>query len=121
MPNDPAAQSGTRGAVEILQEARDYLMEHGWWQGSYGPQADDGFVDPARKERCAFGAVDTVCKADENHWSHASDHLFIAFQELYADDAGNTSYIDWNDLPTTTFNDVMALFDEAIRLAKEAA
>lgn len=112
---------GIRGpqSVAYLQAARDYLLEHGWHQGSYGPtKPGECGTDPDRPERCAYGALDTVCGRGNEVFTYRGagllhDAVRTVFPEYPKD------FISFNDEPTTTFNDIMALFDEAIRVAKE--
>lgn len=95
--------------VEKLQAARDYLIENGWHQGGVGPR-DPLTAERTGEERCIIGAHWEVC--DRQSLSSKPALRYIARIE--------PGIIAFNDDPSTTFNDVMNLFDEAILLAKEA-
>lgn len=108
------------GTVEVLQRAKDYLMEKGWHKGSF---LDEGLPGNAA---CAVGAV---MMADSSSDLDAHEpFLFSAAQSLYPErtpatfkEAAMRPVAAFNDHEDTTFNDVMAVYDEAIRLAKEEA
>lgn len=108
-------------AVEILQEARDYLMAHGWTQL---------VSEDTHGKVCVMGALDKAVQGPTEaavFLNRAADRLFPERYQLarfYHDEGQSTSYTcaaaSINDHPKTTFNDVMGIYDEALLLAKEA-
>ena len=85
-----------------------------WCKGKFGMDDVGQSIDPMRAcRRCAIGAVTAACNGER--WSdgfrYAREYLWKAKPrpELHL-----TGY---NDLPSTTHADIMALFDRAIDAA----
>lgn len=109
---------------EVLGAAKTVLLEKGWTQGrsvnTKGEVCADGALCVASGAH--FGA-DMVWPTmwpntlDLKVYEPANKALEAALASMgIADDR---SYVYYNDTPSTTFNDIMDLFDEAILLAKQ--
>ena len=93
--------------AEILQRAKEVLLEKGWHQGS--------IVNQQTGARCVYGAISFV-KAGMTGLERKNLAAYRFFGRVIPDDE---AIGDWNDHPERTFGEVMAKFDEAILLAKE--
>lgn len=103
---------------EVLIKARDYLMEHGLCKGTF--EDDEGHV-------CAQGAV---CRATDSvllsievpgkkHFMGGVSAGAVNAINVLNECCGYRFVFTFNDNPSTTFNDVIDLFDRAIIKAKE--
>lgn len=104
--------------LECLRLARDKLMEDGWHQGSY----HEG------KRHCALGAIkitlsDMAYPHRDSLAEQATKYLVMAIPKDWKPSTEDTRMLAnvprFNDDPTTTFNDVIALFEDAMLLVKE--
>jgi len=102
--------------VQILKGAKTLLAKpENWNQGGY-------FKDnnPETNCWCIFGAVSRgagMCEPDGP--STADVFLVGAIPKTY--DYNETGVIEFNDDPRTTFEDIHALLDRAIKAAEAAA
>lgn len=97
---------------DVLIRARA-LIEQGWVQGHYALAADGREVYPGNKEAvcwCMYGALNA---ADPKR-SLKSEYVI----DTLADHVPNGMIADFNDKPTTTVADVLAVFDKAIASCK---
>ena len=96
--------------VEALQKARDHISDPRMWiKGGY---SENGEVGAIRGEPCcALGALMWVLDGDNTFYSEMLHCLRLACPIL-----GRIS--TYNDLPSTSHEDIMELFDRAIKKAK---
>ena len=93
--------------VEILQAAKEHLIENGWCKQD---------LWNAEGQACAMGALFSVGK--HGAISRAMDFLIASVPTCST--AGYRTVPGFNDDPDVGFNEVMGLYDNAILLAKEA-
>jgi len=68
---------------------------------------------------CAMGACNAIAHVRSGYFGHRNDGLFILLAKaLRAQLPVGRSVPDFNDAPTTTHADIMALFDRAIAAAE---
>jgi len=99
--------------IDALVRARG-LVERGWCQGLHATDSDGRpvFWRDHRAERyCAIGAIYTT--PDPRVRMRCVVHLRKAI-------GGEGDVSGWNDAPERTQADVLALYDRAIALAREA-
>ena len=111
--------------LEDLKEVRRLIAEVGWTQGASAKLACGVRVSPCAKEAACFcldGAVSRATnygffRKSENRlrYTAAATALLCA---LLPPDLGRTSYVEWNDRPGRTKEDVLALIDRAIEAIK---
>lgn len=98
--------------AEILRKARELIETKGWTQGAYARSAKGEPVDWYNKRACQFclnGAL-----------NYAEGLAFVSYdgRELIREAVGQPNTIKWNDEPTRTKAEVLAVFDRAIALAE---
>jgi len=107
--------------VEILQRAKALIEdEANWIQEEYALDAEKCCVSPDDPEACFFCAAGAVYKAYGSFAGddpEAMEYLARAARKMAPPDVAYFVIVDLND--TRTHADVMAMFDEAIRLAQE--
>lgn len=89
--------------VETINCAREYLLTHGWTQGTF--QNEQGNV-------CLMGAF--TRSGCVSLGEDVFDRILFDIRVLTGGPA-----LCWNDQPGRTFNEVMDLFDELALKAKE--
>lgn len=98
----------------LLQRARAVLTPDGaWTQGWFAKDKEGKTVTSDSKYAtcfCAIGALERVCESDE---LYTAAHALRPF--LPPEASGVPGY---NDRPTTTQQDILALFDRAIEACK---
>lgn len=94
--------------VQKLTEARA-LIEQGWCQGDYYEDSDCG------TKYCAVGAIRAA--AEDQSYFYCLDYLG---QVLGMITASLCNVPNWNDAPGRTQQEVLALYDRAIDLARGA-
>lgn len=95
---------------EVLVEARNLIAREGWWQND-----DSGF-----EGHCVANAVgDVECESTKPK-CRAWDRLVALIAPDATDVKDHAVMWCWNDAPERTLEDVLALFDEAIRLTAPA-
>lgn len=106
-------------AVEVLTEARRLIAEKGWCQKAWcilpdGKRVADneGLVTTAA---CAFCADGAVIAASRDLHTGDVDAVFLLDRAL---GEGSVGVIAFNDEPGRTRDQVIAIFDRAIELAK---
>ena len=103
--------------VEILEKARDLISDpERWAKGYYAHDKDGDYVPPRDGNACkwcAAGATIVVSPDDDNDDSR---HALALLQKALP--SGFLFATNYNDRPTTTHADILALFDRAIELAK---
>jgi hypothetical protein len=116
----------TDDVLRVLKEARQWLSDPAHWhKGGFAPNNNDN--PQVAEATCAWGACSRAAGSD-NFYDIGTDAENAAARLLSIqlgarpDDALAIS--DFNDLPDTTHDDVVALFDRAIsarraELAKE--
>jgi hypothetical protein len=111
-PGHPHRQRGNTMSltVEVLQKAKEVLIEDGWIQGAV----------KNKHGRCAWGAINyaTVLLGRQEDGPTVDRAVFI-FEKTVSPGGSVTGIGVWNDQPWRTFQEVMAQFDQAILLAKE--
>jgi hypothetical protein len=85
---------------EVLLDAADYIVQHGWCQGIF--QASGGQV-------CAIGALRNV--ADEQEWAWAAAEQLASY-------IGYHRVPEWNDSPARTSYQVIGALRAAAREMK---
>jgi len=102
--------------AELLQKAKDRLIEKGWtrhdWGGDAGPNCTLGALI------AEYGLLQPVT------WDAPLYRNRFRAEHYLGEAVDNQGYsgrtiTSWNDECARDFNDVMALFDEALALAKE--
>src|SRR5437764_876044 len=88
--------------VKTLLEAKAYMQEHGWCQRAYQTQTG---------EVCMMGAVRAVTKHDVYLMANVEWFLNRALPPYWS------RVVDFNDLYTRTYEEVVAHWDRAITLA----
>lgn len=111
-------------ASAILRNARSVLANNGWCQGALARNKYRHEVDPTSKSAakfCAFGAVHAAAgvKADAS-WDNEFDQACGFLRDALPDEYAYWRSVDsFNDKKTTKKDDVLDLFDRAIKLAKK--
>ena len=103
------------GARYVLTEARRRIAER-WAQGRYRNARADG---------AAYDLVGAICGGDRERVARMSDHEVEALDTVYAalaheDRQDFSSLVAWNDAPTRTQAQVLALIDRVLGIAAEA-
>src|SRR4051812_48872706 len=98
----------------ILERARALIERH-WSKGAYYREEDDSY--------CALGALNVVISRSKDKYNAASSSSTYALRvQQYLEDSlplhSYRSVVVFNDGPKTTKEDVLALYDRAITLAK---
>lgn len=92
---------------ETFQKTKEVLLDRGWYKGFW--TGDNGKL-------CILGALSAA--GDGRTWLRN-----VKFLNTFAVEKGlvptGRSIALWNDNPTTSFNNVLDLLDEAIIAAKE--
>lgn len=114
-----------RTIVEILQEAKELISNpENWCQGDLYQREDGSPVTTAHAESiCRYCSVGAIYKtvpwgntnAGKNHWSVMS-YLERAI-DLRSKVSRSHEIVDFND--TNPHSEVMKMWDDAIRIAKE--
>lgn len=112
----------TKTTVEILREARAILETNGLNKGSYVDR-EYGEVNGVPLEQCpvcVYGALNLASGRDVDY---DDDESVCAAERQVIDvfrvGAMAHSLSDWNDLPTTTLEDVLYLLGKAIARAEQ--
>lgn len=105
-------------AVDVLEMAKERLRGH-WCQGDYA-MTDDGESCPTKTPGCRVCAHGAVISIDIPDWRHVKSSVY-ALLDTAAEQASNgvhPSAPSYNDAEGRTEEEVLALFDKAIELAK---
>ncbi len=97
--------------VEILQAARNKLIESGWQQGHFG--AGDGPF-------CAVGALRRIMLPGGVYaatYGYKESPYWLLCRAIGL--PNDMALSAWNDTPGRTFSEVIDAYDYAIELAKE--
>lgn len=110
--------------LEILKRARELIASPDKWiQGSWGATADSGPTHQNHRpcRFCVWGAVKVAAGAYGDSFDRESyQKSYVAWRAVERMLApGLTGGVQYNDLPTTTHADILALLDRAIT-AEEA-
>lgn len=110
--------------LDKLVAGRDYLATHEHNKGVYFAVKEDGTFN--RKKVCAMGAVYAALGLD---LSKRLTDVYNAFSEVLPEGAPMSyrwetndetrSIVLYNDLPETTKDDVLAMYDRAIERERE--
>ena len=115
----------TTTVLTVLSDARALLAEPGvWTQTSFARDAQGQPCESSSPEACQFCALGAIERAEHTrygfamHWSASREALVAALPQGALD-----SVMVFNDNPTRTVDEVLALFDRAVTLlaAQEAA
>lgn len=115
-----------RQYLTILTQARDRISKPGhWYQGDFGPDPAEWVDDDHSLEDipfCALGTISWACGDDGFSLSGTAMEVVSIINRscFYAegDDADSTDFImNFNDCNSTTQDDVVELFDKAIKAA----
>ena len=104
--------------LDVLQGAKNVLLEKGWTQHHY--RDDDGY--------CSVGAIREAMGWWNLEYLEGADafgfmeiiNTATDFIRVETTKQGFTHVPSWNDLNGRTFGDVMEIFDAAILAAKQA-
>ena len=123
----------TASAVEILTDARRTLRDEDSWEK--GGTSRDGMNDPVHPchvEAVRWSLDGALRRAIDGGWFaldhpalvHVNDAVERLHHDIYwstkgYDDVNHMAYMFFNDHPTTTHADVMAVLDSAIASAKQ--
>lgn len=103
--------------IEILRGARELLADPSKWTKGVHARDQQGAIvhciDPDAISFCMGGAVDRQCCADERYT--ASPEYQAACGALLDALKVHRNVVDFNDDPATTHQDMLDLFDEAIK------
>jgi len=100
-------------ALELLREAKRLIEEKGWTQGDFARNSRGNGVSVVSRTAtcfCAFGALQA------NAVGHAAS--YIAACDILEACLPEKSVVSYNDHPTTTKADILALYDRAIERAE---
>lgn len=87
----------------VLVRAKEYLLNHGWHQGDFGPDWQCG-------PRCVAGAIkESGGQTRGEPWNKMTFAAFRAVRDVVGE-----SPADWNDAPDRTLDEVIAALDAAI-------
>lgn len=113
--------------IEILIAGKARIEHEGWRQGSISPAGDDTARDWGEPRllkpgRCALDAVvDEEAKARAGfEWTPVFDAQELLGQALTGGAGKPMAVMGWNDKPGRTVEEVYALYDTAIGLARAA-
>ena len=100
-------------ALELLQKARENLMTYGWCK--------DNSYESQTGRACALGAMEATREAEEFLKLAVPYDFRIKHKAAHRPGQQQKMVVAaYNDDPKTTFNDIVALYDDAILIAKEA-
>jgi hypothetical protein len=112
----------TPTTLDILTNARNMLETLGWTKGALARDHEGDVVDPTSDmvcSVCAYGALGRAAGWNDSNCATTMPRcVYLADHRLrQALDGG--SYINKNDNPFTTKEDMIAVFNKAIRLEQE--
>ena len=117
-----------KSVAQVLREAKAKIAERGaWTKGRYGSTRDDSWAAPTGYTAtcwCALGALIAVGEdVSKRSDTRAEGFLRRAIPAEYLAAICETrrTVSAYNDLPSTTHADIMALYDRAIALAESEA
>lgn len=96
---------------EVLQEAANVIRTHGWAQGDY----------IVNGSYCTLGAIDHVLEKfeDEIMWVYKLRNKVTGpIQEVLRRKTGSVIIHNWNDAEGRTKEEVLEVFEEAIKIAE---
>lgn len=114
-------------AVEVLTKARA-LIEKGWTQGTNARQKNNRETSPQSKTACKFCAIgamvreanlESLFSRDRRSLATRLDHALAKVHPEFIPDEDNSlrAIAQFNDLPTTTKEQILEVYDHAIRQA----
>lgn len=132
--NKAIATAEANAVVLNLEMAKEKIaLKNSWTKGGYATDIEGNAVDTTDASAacfCAFGAIEVVTAKPHQmiatrQISEEPEYKFLneATIAVYSDydfEAYGESAAGYNDAPTTTHADILALFDAAIVLAKAA-
>lgn len=108
-------------AAAALRKAKSLLVEKGWTKYHFAVKADgtacDDYDDPNLVAYCASGALRAA--AGSADWCDSEAFIEARHALNFVRNADHNSIITWNDDPATKKEDVLAVFDAAIKLVEE--
>lgn len=108
-------------ALTLLKEARAIIDEKGWTQGAYARDDRGAFIDVTSSRAVCFCTLGALRRAQVDLKDSVSLDSYKT-AALWLNEAGvPRGFGSWNDAPTRTKVDVLAMFDKAIALAEEGA
>lgn len=107
-------------ALAILKEARALIDEKGWTQGAHARDDRGVIVETESPKAVCFCVSGALRQARVNLHEGLFDGLAGA-ADWFKEAAAIRSIPAWNDAPTRTKVDVLAVFDKAIALAEKGA
>lgn len=124
--------------VQVLREAKYALSERGWIKGTYGtiekfPNGTDVGATGIRRDFCrgptdaqCFCTMGAIAFAAGQNFGFAGEHVYEQYLvkalslRTGEDLEPNTCRVPaYNDKDSTTLENILSLFDEAIDLAKQ--
>lgn len=100
--------------VDILKKAREILSDSRRWCKHESAVRENGArVDPLSLDACRWCATGALCKASG---TYGSLELMDSIELLEAECC--VQVVDFNDLPSTTHEDILRVFDQAILSAE---
>lgn len=99
---------------ELLKDAKQVISKpENWTQGVYARDSDDKEIRPERTDACKFCMYGALRRNGGGFFS-ATEFLLLAVKEQCA-----TDIVSYNDDPDRKHEEVMEVFDKAIKLAEE--
>ena len=107
----------TENTVAVLRAAKDILRTRGWTKHAYARNKDGEKISAGSEDAVSFCALGALGRAQQESSSETYPTSF-RFMEKAAIELSHLSAAGYNDLVTTTIEDIYRLFDRAIELAE---
>lgn len=96
--------------LEVLVAARELIAEpEHWTKGASARGKSGAKVDPDGRAAVSFCATGACYRATRRDWRHAPAAI-----DALQDAVNYSGIVYYNDEPTTTHTDILAVFDKAI-------
>lgn len=105
-----------KSVKEILIAAKWIIENVGWCQGSYALTKDNNRIFSV-EEAYAAGDICAACSTGSIMLTEASEQLKNDAERILRLQVPDHKIVDWNDAPGRTREEVLAVFDRAIKAA----